>query len=156
MTAPVDLPMIGKVRFKETTKENLLEFWNDVVDKTGLQISFNERVEAIKRIGNSFEVTTSKSNLKTRAVLLAIGRRGTPRKLGVPGEELNKVVYRLIDPAQYRGQHVLIVGGGDSALEAAYSIADEDGTTVTSAVSLSPEPRRETGKSSTLPLQTTE
>ena len=131
MTAPVDLPMIGKVRFKETTKENLLEFWNDVVDKTGLQISFNERVEAIKRIGNSFEVTTSKSNLKTRAVLLAIGRRGTPRKLGVPGEELNKVVYRLIDPAQYRGQHVLIVGGGDSALEAAYSIADEDGTTVT-------------------------
>jgi thioredoxin reductase len=60
-------------------------------------------------------------------VLLAIGRRGTPRKLGVPGEELPKVVYRLIDPEQYRGQRVLVVGGGDSALEAAASIAEAGG-----------------------------
>ncbi len=131
MTAPVELPLIGKVRFKETSKERLLEFWNNVVEKTGLEISFNERVEAITRHDNCFEVITSKNSLKTRTVLLAIGRRGTPRKLDVPGEDLNKVVYRLIDPAQYRGQHVLIVGGGDSALEAAYCIADEEGTTVT-------------------------
>ena len=130
MTAPVHLPLIGPVRFKETTKEKLLEFWESVVEKTGLQISFQERVESIIRHGDSFEVITNKNTLKSRAVLLAIGRRGTPRKLGVPGENCNKVVYRLSDPAQYRGQHVLIVGGGDSALEAAHSIADEEGTTV--------------------------
>ena len=130
MTAPVHLPLIGPVRFKETTKEKLLEFWESVVEKTGLQISFQERVESITRHGDSFEVITNKNTLKSRAVLLAIGRRGTPRKLGVPGENCNKVVYRLIDPAQYRGQHVLVVGGGDSALEAAHSIADEEGTTV--------------------------
>jgi thioredoxin reductase len=63
--------------------------------------------------------------------LLAIGRRGTPRKLAVPGEELPKVVYRLVDPDQYIGQEVLVVGGGDSALEAAASIAEVSGTQVT-------------------------
>ncbi|MCF6252103.1 MAG: NAD(P)-binding domain-containing protein [Methylococcaceae bacterium] len=130
MTAPVDLPLVGTVRFKETTKEKLLEFWESVVEKTGLQISFQERVESVTRNGDSFEVITNKNTLKARAVLLAIGRRGTPRKLGVPGEDQNKVVYSLIDPAQYKGQHVLVVGGGDSALEAAHSIADEEGTTV--------------------------
>ena len=76
-------------------------------------------------------VTSNKGTYKSRTVLLSIGRRGTPRKLGVPGEEMSKVVYRLIDPEQYRGQKVLIVGGGDSALEAALSIADEPNTEVT-------------------------
>lgn len=130
MTAPIDLPLIGQVRFTETTKEILLEFWESVVEKTGLKISFHERVESVVKNGDSFEVITNKNKLQTRTVLLAIGRRGTPRKLGVPGENQSKVVYRLIDPSQYRGQHVLVVGGGDSALEAAHSIADEEGTTV--------------------------
>ena len=108
-----------------------MELWHDVQRKTGLQINEGERVEEIQAKGEGFLVKTGKSTYETRAVLLAIGRRGTPRKLGVPGEELPKVVYRLIDPEQYRGRHVLVVGGGDSALEAATSIADEADTTVT-------------------------
>jgi len=133
MTAPAMLPIVGKMQFTETTKEQLMEFWQGVTDEQQLPIHFQERVEAINPDAstNGFVVKTAQQEYKARAVLLAIGRRGTPRKLGVPGEEQTKVVYRLIDPEQYRGQHVLVVGGGDSALEAACSIAEEPGTTVT-------------------------
>ena len=132
MTQPAELPIVGKMKFTETTKEKLLEFWQGVVSQTGLQISYNERVTGVtKRAdGQSFDVQTDRSNYVTRSVLLTIGRRGTPRQLGIPGEDQSKVVYRLIDPEQYQGQHVLVVGGGDSALEAAHSIAEQSGTTV--------------------------
>jgi thioredoxin reductase/Pyruvate/2-oxoacid:ferredoxin oxidoreductase delta subunit len=131
MTAPVQLPIIGKMKFGEVSKEKLLEFWKSVVGRTGLRINFFERMESLKTDRQGFIVKTSKQEYRARAVLLTIGRRGTPRKLGVKGEEQPKVVYRLIDPEQYRGQHVLVVGGGDSALEAALACADERGTTVT-------------------------
>ncbi len=131
MTAPVKLPIIGQVKMGEISKEALLEFWNKVVNKTGMKIHFHERMENISKSSEGFVVKTSKQSYNTRTVLLAIGRRGTPRKLGVPGEDLPKVVYSLIDPEQYRNMHVLVVGGGDSALEAACSVADEPGTTVT-------------------------
>ncbi len=130
MTAPVDLPLEGRVPVRETTKEELLAFWQEVVEKTGLKINFNERVIKINPVGDGFEVINENSKLLTRSVLLAIGRQGTPRKLGVAGEDMNKVVYRLVDSRQYQGKHVLVVGGGDSALEAAHSIAQEPGATV--------------------------
>jgi len=131
MTAPVKLPIVGTVKFRETQKEKLLAFWQEVEKRTQVKINYREKMEMITRDGDGFIVKTSKSEYKTRAVLLAIGRRGTPRKLGVPGEDQPKVVYSLIDPEQYRNQHVLVVGGGDAAMEAATSIAEEDGTTVT-------------------------
>jgi thioredoxin reductase (NADPH) len=131
MTAPGVLPIIGKVRFTETTKETLLEFFKDAERKSGLKINYRERVEEISRAGQAFDVRSSKQTYRTRAVLLAIGRRGTPRKLGVPGEESTKVSYSLIDPAEFRQRRVLVVGGGDSALEAAASLAEESGTQVT-------------------------
>ena len=131
MTAPVQLPIIGKMKFGEVSKETLLAFWQDVVKRTGLKINFFERMEKIERAGNRFIVRTSKQQYPTRSVLLTIGRRGTPRKLGVRGEDRPKVVYRLIDPEQYSGKHILVVGGGDSALEAALACAEEPGTRVT-------------------------
>jgi thioredoxin reductase/Pyruvate/2-oxoacid:ferredoxin oxidoreductase delta subunit len=131
MTQPMQLPVVGKIKIRETTKEALLEMWQEVEKKTGIRINYQENMQSISAVNDGFEVKTSKGTYSTAKILLAIGRRGTPRKLGVPGEELPKVVYRLIDPQQYKGQKVLIVGGGDSALEAACSIAEEDGTTVT-------------------------
>jgi len=131
MTAPVDLPIIGKVKMGEVSKEKLLEFWQGVLKQTGLKVNFFERMESIRRDGEGFVLKTSKQEYRTRAVLLSIGRRGTPRKLDVPGEEQSKVVYRLIDAEQYRNQKVLVVGGGDSALEAALAVAAEAGTSVT-------------------------
>ena len=133
MTRPAELPIVGKMKFTETTKEELLDFWRGVERQTALRVNYEERVTAIERLpdGRGFRVATNKATYESRSVLLTIGRRGTPRRLGVPGEDMSKVVYRLIDPEQYRGQRVLVVGGGDSALEAAHSIAGQADSVVT-------------------------
>jgi len=131
MTRAVQLPLVGKVKLTETTKEKLLEFWQKVERDTKVKIHYQERLEDVTRDGDGFVVKTTVGQYKTRSVLLCLGRGGTPRKLGVPGEDHKKVVYRLIDAAEFAGKSVLIVGGGDSALEAAHTIADEKGSTVT-------------------------
>ncbi len=130
MTHPMELPLFGKVKLRETTKEQLLRLWREVKEKTSLEIRFKERVTSIVRVPDGFHIKTDQAQHRPRAVLLAMGRRGTPRKLGVPGETSAKVVYRLVDPAQYRGKRVLVVGGGDSAVEAAVSLAEEASTEV--------------------------
>jgi thioredoxin reductase (NADPH) len=132
MTAPVKLPIVGRVKMgPEISKEALLAKFEDIARRAGLKFHFGEKMESIERDGDCFVVRTTRASYRTGAVLLAIGRRGTPRKLGVPGEEQAKVVYRLIDPGQYRGRKVLVVGGGDAALEAAIALADEAGCEVT-------------------------
>jgi thioredoxin reductase/NAD-dependent dihydropyrimidine dehydrogenase PreA subunit len=131
MTSPALLPLIGEVRLGSISKEGLLAFWQDVIARTGLAPRYEERVDAIEREGAALIVVSNRARYRTRRVLLAMGRGGTPRRLNVPGEDLAKVVYRLSDPGQYAGARVIVVGGGDSALEAALALAEFDGTTVT-------------------------
>jgi thioredoxin reductase/NAD-dependent dihydropyrimidine dehydrogenase PreA subunit len=131
MTQPAELSLVGKVRFTSTSKEELLQFWQAIERKTGIEINYNENVQSITPKNGGFVVRTSRGQYVATSVLLAIGRRGTPRKLDVPGEDLPKVVYRLLDPEQYAGQRVLVVGGGDSALEAAASIVESSDAHVT-------------------------
>lgn len=131
MSAPMDLPLVGRVKMSEISKESLLSFWEDIVARSGLNIEFGQTVQSVKRERGVFSVKTNGATYIGGSVVLATGRRGTPRRLDVPGEELPKVVYRLIDPEQYSGRHVLVVGGGDSAVEAAISLAAQVDVNVT-------------------------
>ncbi|MEQ8857458.1 MAG: NAD(P)-binding domain-containing protein [Pseudomonadales bacterium] len=131
MTAPATLAMVGQVKFGETDKETLIAFWQQVESETGINIHYRERMLDLEPQQGGFRIDTDRNSYRARTVLMALGRRGTPRTLDVPGEDLPKVVYSLVDPAQYAGRRVLVVGGGDSALEAAHSLADEPGTQVT-------------------------
>ena len=131
MTAPINLPIVGEIKMFDIRKEDLLNIWQRVVKEADILIQFNERMEQITKTEHGFLVTTSKGRYETTCILLAIGRRGTPRKLDVPGESQPKEVYRLIDAEQYANQHVLVVGGGDSALEAAISLSEAGCSSVT-------------------------
>jgi thioredoxin reductase len=133
MTSIASLPMVGKVRLKDTTKESLLSFWRGVEADTGVRIRYGERLVSVSPGPDGFTAVTTKGSYSARTILLAIGRRGTPQKLGVPGEDLPKTTYRLIEPEQYRDRRVLVVGGGDSAIEAACSLADAEAADVTIA-----------------------
>ena len=133
MTQPAVLPLVGKFQFREASKEELVAYWDATLKKVKLNIKTGIRVDSIVPSDTGFQIYTNNGELKAQRILLAMGRRGTPRKLGIPGEELSKVVYRLIDAEQYKGNHVLVVGGGDSALEAAIAIAEQPKTTVTIA-----------------------
>src|ERR1700738_3314813 len=110
MTAPGEFPIVGKVHFRNTSKEDLLDFWTEACRRNELKIRYRERVESVVKKDGAFHVRATSQEYVALNVLLAIGRRGTPRKLGVPGEDLPKVVYRLIDPEQYRGRKVIVVG----------------------------------------------
>lgn len=130
MTEAMQLPFVGKVGGREVSKEELLESWQRLVQKARIDVEEGVKVEALTGNDFAFELTTSKGTVTARKVVLATGRRGSPRKLGVKGESLAKVTYKLDDPEQYDGCRVLVVGGGDSAVEAAAQLATDSSAEV--------------------------
>jgi thioredoxin reductase len=132
MTSPVEFPMYGKFKKMQLSKENLLAFWDMILNRTDFNVSTGEKVEDVKRgADGTFTVVTTTNQYRGRAVILALGRAGEPRKLGVKGEELPKVMYRLIEADHYINKKILVVGGGDSAVEAAMGLASQTGNQVT-------------------------
>lgn len=132
LTSPVEFPMYGKFKKTELSKENLLAFWDMVLNRADFNAVTGEKVDDIKKGEDGiFTVTTINNQYRSRAVILALGRNGTPRKLGVKGEELPKVMYRLIEADHYINKKILVVGGGDSAVEAAMGLAHQHGNQVT-------------------------
>ncbi len=131
MTETVDLPFYGKFGRPLISKEALMEMFADALKKADVKIHHGVKVTGIDGEDGNFAVMTEKGRIRCQKVVLAIGRMGTPRRLGVPGEELPKVTYLLLHPEQYAGKKVLVVGGGDSALEVAQMLAAEEGTDVT-------------------------
>ena len=130
MTTPMDLPGYGKIKLREIHKEALLKLFQDVTAQTGLSVLARNKVEDIARDNGHFKFRAKQGQYFARRVLLAIGRRGSPRKLGVPGEVSPKVAYRVLEPEKYAGLKILVVGGGDSAVEAAVALSEQPGTSV--------------------------
>ena len=131
-TTPLEFPLYGKLKKTELSKEHLLAFWDMVLNRAGFNVCADAKVDDIRKDRDGiFTVMTATQRYRARAVVLAIGRSGTPRKLGVKGEQLAKVMYRLIEPDHYQNKRILLVGGGDSAVEAAMELAQQDGNQVT-------------------------
>jgi thioredoxin reductase/Pyruvate/2-oxoacid:ferredoxin oxidoreductase delta subunit len=132
MTSPVEFPLYGKFNKTQLSKEELLGLWEKVMGRADLNIKTGECVDAIRRDDDGiFNVKTASGLYRSRSVVMALGRAGTPRKLGVPGEDLPHVLYRLIEADHYTNNNILVVGGGDSAVEAAMGLAHQPGNKVT-------------------------
>ncbi len=132
LTSPVEFPTYGKFKKTELSKEELLALWNKVLQRADFKFRQGEKVEDIKKGEDGiFTVVTAKNQYRSHTVVLGIGKGGSPRKLGVKGEELPKVMYRLIEADHYINKKILVVGGGDSAIEAAMGLGHQVGNQVT-------------------------
>lgn len=131
MTSPVEIPLYGMLKKPEYSKEELLKIWQEAIDKFQVKVHNGYRVDTAVKSNGYFQVVSSNNTFKARHVVLAMGRRGTPRKLNVPGEDMPRVMYQLIDAQSYNNNHILVVGGGDSAVEVAIGLARQKGNTVT-------------------------
>ena len=132
LTSPVELPLYGKMTKRELSKENLLAIWQKVLSRADFKVRAGEKVNEITKDNDGvFEIVTPKGQYRAQVVVLALGRAGTPRKLGVKGEDLPKVMYRLIEADHYKNKKIVVVGGGDSAVEAAMGLAHQQGNQVT-------------------------
>ncbi len=130
MTSPMNIPLYGNVKLSQTSKTELLELWRNIISENKIKINEHEKVISIAKEDGKFIITTDKGRYSSLGAVLAIGRRGSPRKLGIPGEKSEKVFYRLLEPELIRGKNILIVGGGDSAIESALLLCGDNFVTV--------------------------
>ncbi len=130
MTHPASLPGVGEFPFREIEKEPLMAFWRETAEALGITVEERTQLLKVQRGPDGFIADTAKGAIHAARIVLALGRRGAPRRLEVPGEASAKVMYRLLEPAQFDGKHVLVVGGGNAALEAAVALAERPRTTV--------------------------
>jgi putative YpdA family bacillithiol system oxidoreductase len=131
MTRPVEIPLFGWLKKPEYTKEELLEIWEEIQQKFDIEVKTGEKLENIERVNGHYRLSTNNHSYISSKIVLALGRRGTPRRLNVPGEDRSKVMYKLLDAETYQDEDILIVGGGDSAVEAAIGLARQPGNRIT-------------------------
>jgi thioredoxin reductase (NADPH) len=124
MTSPMRFPGLPPITLKRTSKEALVEELSNVIDKLQLSITENCDVTGVRpEADGTFRIFSTVGAIRTQRVIVAVGRRGAPRKIGVPGDDDPRIHYELEDADDFRGKRMIVLGGGDSAIEAAYALS---------------------------------
>ncbi len=123
---PDEIPPKGKLWLDGATKEDLIKRWHQIVNQNQLEVHTEEPLEKLEKQNGIFQVTTPKATYKAKRIILATGQRGNPRKLNVPGEEREHVYHQLYSPRKYHNENILVVGGGNSAVEAALTLCEQN------------------------------
>jgi thioredoxin reductase (NADPH) len=122
MAEPVEMPIVGPLWVGDSSREKLLDAWEGILDKAGACITTAARLEKVEKKDGHFHVTISGKNYTCDKIILALGNRGVPRKLGIPGEDGPNVFYNLLEADEFSGSTVTVIGAGDSSIEAALAL----------------------------------